>query len=226
MSGETVLIVDDNPDNQELTRILLECEGFEVAVAEDAAQALGLLETMHPRLILMDVQLPGIDGLELTRRLRAQEAFRDVVIVALTAYAMIGDEESARSAGCDGYISKPIDTRTFGGKVREYLDQPVDVCASWRPIPTPEDTAPAIRALLPAYLESKRDDLRRIRQALERRDFETIRILGHNMKGTGSGYGLNAVSRIGELLETAARDSSIADIHAQLIALSEVLSAA
>lgn len=123
MRSESILVVDDNPDNVELTRVLLECEGFEVRVAEDARQALDTLATYHPRLILMDVQLPGMDGLELTRRLRGEPAFRDVVIVALTAYAMRGDEENARAAGCNGYISKPIDTRAFGARVREYLQK-------------------------------------------------------------------------------------------------------
>src|SRR5579872_2074470 len=122
MRAESILVVDDNIDNLDLSKILLECEGWEVRVAEDAQAALHMLETYHPRLILMDVQLPGMDGLELTRRLRAQPAFEDVIIVALTAYAMRGDEENARSSGCNGYITKPIDTRTFAATVREYLE--------------------------------------------------------------------------------------------------------
>ena len=122
MSGESILVVDDNPDNLELTKVLLECEGWEVRTAEDAEQALNTLAAYHPALILMDVQLPGMDGLELTRRLRADPAFKDVIIVALTAYAMKGDEENARAAGCDGYISKPIDTRIFPSLVRQYLE--------------------------------------------------------------------------------------------------------
>ena len=122
MSAESILVVDDNLDNLELTKILLECEGWEIRIVEDAQQALNILQTYHPNLILMDVQLPGMDGLELTRRLRADPAFRDVIIVALTAYAMKGDEENARAAGCDGHISKPIDTRTFADLVRGYLE--------------------------------------------------------------------------------------------------------
>jgi CheY-like chemotaxis protein len=121
MSAELILIVDDNPDNVDLARIVLEAEGWEVLTAGDAPQALEILKTIHPELILMDVQLPGMDGLELTRRLRADPAFQDISIVALTAYAMRADEENAHAAGCDGYISKPIDTRTFGDRVREHL---------------------------------------------------------------------------------------------------------
>src|SRR5579863_7330416 len=103
MSCESILIVDDNVDNLALTQILLECEGFDVRLAEDAETALRTLEAYRPHLILMDVQLPGMDGLQLTRRLRQDPCLKDVIIVALTAYAMKGDEEDARAAGCDGY---------------------------------------------------------------------------------------------------------------------------
>jgi len=124
MSLELILIVDDNPDNVDLARIVLEAEGWQVRAAEHAQHALEVLKTYHPSLILMDIQLPGMDGLELTRRLRATPEFDDISIVALTAYAMQRDEENAPSAGCDGYISKPIDTRTFGDAVRPYLERP------------------------------------------------------------------------------------------------------
>lgn len=118
----TILVVDDNADNRDLTQILLESEGFAVRLAEDAPQALQAIQAEQPDLILMDIQLPGIDGLELTRRMRQNPSLQDVVIVALSAYAMASDKERARAAGCDGYITKPIDTRTLGGTVRRYLE--------------------------------------------------------------------------------------------------------
>ena len=121
MGNEAILLVDDSPDNLILTQFLLESEGFEVCTAEDAEHAIKVLRTYRPWLILMDVQLPGMDGLELTRRLRSDPAWNDVIIVALTAYAMKRDEENALAAGCDGYITKPINTRTFGSLVRDYL---------------------------------------------------------------------------------------------------------
>ena len=121
MGNETILLVDDSPDNLILTQFLLESEGFDVRIAEDAEHALKVLTACRPCLILMDVQLPGRDGLELTRLLRLDPAWNDVMIVALTAYAMKGDEESALAAGCDGYIAKPIDTRTFASLVRNYF---------------------------------------------------------------------------------------------------------
>lgn len=119
----SILVVDDNIDNLTLTQILLEGEGFEVCLAEDAEMALRVLQSCRPRLILMDIQLPGMDGLELTHRLRQDSSLRGVIIVALSAYAMKGDEDNARAVGCDGYIAKPIDTRTFAGIVRGYLDR-------------------------------------------------------------------------------------------------------
>jgi CheY-like chemotaxis protein len=121
MPGETVLVVDDNPQNLKLARLLLITEGYDARVAVDAEQALTLLEEFTPKLILMDIQLPGMDGLELTRRLKAAPETRGIVIVALTAYAMKGDEEKARAAGCDGYIAKPINVRTLPHAVAEYL---------------------------------------------------------------------------------------------------------
>lgn len=119
--SERVMIVDDNEQNLKLARIVLAAGGYEIRTANDAEQALALLESFTPRLILMDLQLPGMDGLELTRRLKADPRRSHIVIVALTAYAMKGDEEKARAAGCDGYITKPIDTDALPRIVAEHL---------------------------------------------------------------------------------------------------------
>ena len=121
MAGEPILIVDDNAANLKLARVLLSGEGYEVRTAGDAEQALELLESFRPRLILMDLQLPGMDGLELTRRLKADPTRRDIAVIALTAYAMTGDEEKARAAGCDGYVTKPIDTEQLPRLVADHL---------------------------------------------------------------------------------------------------------
>ena len=113
MKERNVLIVDDNPMNMKLVRVLLTGEGYEVRTAADALEALDILKEWRPLLILMDIQLPGIDGLELTRRLKADCATERIIIIGLTAYAMKGDEERILAAGCDAYIAKPIDTRTL-----------------------------------------------------------------------------------------------------------------
>ena len=116
-----ILIVDDNAVNLKLARVLLTQSGYKVYTATNAQEALTSLEIFHPRLILMDVQMPGMDGLALTRRLKSQPATRDINIVALTAYAMKGDEQKAHEAGCDGYIPKPIDVDTFVKSIEKYL---------------------------------------------------------------------------------------------------------
>jgi CheY-like chemotaxis protein len=123
MPGERILIVDDSAANLKLARVLLTCEGHDARTAPDAEQALKMLESFHPRLILMDIQLPGMDGLTLTRRLKSDPELKGIIVVALTAYAMKGDEERARAAGCDGYIAKPIDVAKLPLQVAHYLSQ-------------------------------------------------------------------------------------------------------
>ena len=113
-----VLVVDDNPLNIELASFVLEADGITVEAAADALQALDRLARRHPDLILMDIQMPGMDGLVLTRRLKADPHTRHIVIVAFTAYAMKGDEARLRAAGCDGYLAKPIDVGSFARSVR------------------------------------------------------------------------------------------------------------
>ena len=133
MSCETILIVDDNAANLKLARVVLEEEGYDVKTAIDAEEALRVLEHSQPRLILMDIQLPDIDGLDLTRRLKADPRFKGVVIVALTAYAMKGDRAKALAAGCDGYITKPIDVDELPKTVARHLGGASFVRATLRP---------------------------------------------------------------------------------------------
>ena len=121
MGGDPVLIVDDNPVNLKLVRAVLAAEGYDVRTAADEPEVFTVLARFRPRLILMDVQLPGTNGFELTRRLKSDPATRDIVVVAVTAYAIPGDEEKAHTAGCSGYITKPVDTRTLPATVRLHL---------------------------------------------------------------------------------------------------------
>jgi len=116
-----VLVVEDNEANQLLARSVLEREGYRVEVAGAADEALKLMAEQLPNLILMDVQLPGQDGLSLTRDLKADPATANIPVIALTAHAMTGDREQTIAAGCVGYIAKPIDTRTLGKQIREIL---------------------------------------------------------------------------------------------------------
>jgi two-component system cell cycle response regulator DivK len=121
MNSESILIVDDNQSNLRLLEAVLDNGHYGVRTAGDAEEALKLLRSWRPRLILMDLQLPGIDGLELTRRLKRDPRYKDIIIVALTAYAMKGDEQKARTAGCDGYVTKPIDIRSLPEMIARLL---------------------------------------------------------------------------------------------------------
>jgi len=123
MAGERVLIVDDNPTNLKLVAYLVRAHAYDVHTATDAEAALEGIRLHRPRLILMDLQLPGVDGLELTRKLKTDPATRDIVIVAVTAYAMKGDQEKAMAAGCDDYVTKPIDTRTLPQLIARHLGE-------------------------------------------------------------------------------------------------------
>jgi len=121
MEKRYVLAVDDNALNLELVVFALELEGYEVRTALSVQAFEQAMAERRPDLVLMDVQLPGTDGLELTRRLKADPATASIPVVAITAYAMKGDEVRMREAGCDGYISKPIDVASFGAQVRRHL---------------------------------------------------------------------------------------------------------
>ncbi len=116
-----ILVVDDNDAGLLLTCAVLQLDGFQVDSASSSSEVLERLRARRPDLILMDVQMPGQDGLSLTRQLKADPATVAIPIVALTAHAMAGDREQALAAGCSGYISKPIDTRTFGAQVQAFL---------------------------------------------------------------------------------------------------------
>lgn len=116
-----ILIVDDNAINLKLATDVLAWAGHTIANAEDAERALVAVRDFRPELILMDLSMPGMDGLTLTRRIKADPAMGRIPIVALTASAMKGDEARALEAGCDGYITKPIDTRKFPAQVGRFI---------------------------------------------------------------------------------------------------------
>jgi CheY-like chemotaxis protein len=116
-----VLIVDDNAVNLKLVAYLVKAQGYEVDTAIDADSALTALHARKPDVVLMDLQLPGVDGIELTRRIKADPATHDVAIIAVTAYAMTGDRERAIEAGCDDYVTKPIDTRALPGVIARHV---------------------------------------------------------------------------------------------------------
>lgn len=117
------LVIDDHPINSELCVFLLESDGFEVKSAADSEEAERLIREFAPSVIIMDINLPGKDGLTLTRQLRADPANREVCVIAATSYAMTSDEEKAYEAGCNGYVKKPLSTRDFAAYVRRCMAQ-------------------------------------------------------------------------------------------------------
>ena len=123
MAHESILVVDDQPISIKLTRLILEGEGYQVLVAANATEALQVVQDSKLDLILMDIHLPSMDGLALTKLLRSDQESRHIKIVAISAYASTEDDERITAAGCDGFIPKPIDTRTLAASIREYLDK-------------------------------------------------------------------------------------------------------
>ena len=121
MNRPRVLIVDDTPMNVILAQEVLRADDFEVASAADGQEAVQQIRAFRPDLVLMDIQLPGVDGLELARGIKAEPATQHIVVVAFTAFAMRGDEAKMRAAGCDGYVSKPIDVNKFAAQIRSML---------------------------------------------------------------------------------------------------------
>jgi two-component system, cell cycle response regulator DivK len=119
--SKRILVVEDTEDNRRIIRDLLTNFGYELIEAMDGAEGVALAEDQRPDLILMDIQLPVVDGYEATRRIRAIPGLARVPIIAVTSYALSGDEAKARAAGCDGYVAKPFSPRQLLAKIREFL---------------------------------------------------------------------------------------------------------
>ena len=113
MNEKKILLVEDNEVNRRLAGFLLRSQGYQVREATSAIEAFEILRTEHPDLIVMDIQLPGMDGLEATKKLKEQPGTADIPVIAVTSYAMKGDREKALAAGCAGYVTKPIDKNIF-----------------------------------------------------------------------------------------------------------------
>ena len=121
MSGQTILYIEDNPGNRMLIRRILEAEGYHVVEAADGYEGLEKASKIKPDLILMDINLPGIDGYELTGRLKKIESLAHVPVIAMTANVMRGDREKTLAAGCDGYIQKPVDVDQLPLEIARFL---------------------------------------------------------------------------------------------------------
>jgi len=204
MAGEPILIVDDTPINLKLTRILLVNEGYKVLTAASAEEALELLRSYHPRLILADIQLPGMDGLEMTRRVKQDERTRDIAVIALTAFAIKGDEQKAMDAGCDGYITKPINSRTLGGRIRQLLDRRAESQTPVVGLPSGQEAIPAaeMQSLRHRFLNEGQERARQLLLDLDTafNASEAARAV-HQWVGTGGLFGYTALARLAREVE-------------------------
>jgi two-component system cell cycle response regulator DivK len=206
MAGEQILVVDDTPVNLKLTRILLTHEGYEVRTAESGEEALRILEMFHPRLVLADIQMPGMDGLEMTRRIKGDPRHRGILVVALTALAMKGDEERAIEAGCDGYITKPIDTRALGDRVRAYLhtgDEPRSASAD-------PFAGSGIDDLRAKFLEDARQQAPGWLSDMDGRfNASEAQAVAHQWVGSGGLLGFRRISELSREVETILRQKPL-----------------
>ena len=123
--SKTILVVEDQEDNRQILRDLLGSAGFRMIEAHDGEQALTVARSERPNLILMDIQLPILDGYEATRSIKRDPELKHIPVIAVTSYALSGDEERAREAGCDGYVAKPYSTRHLLAKIGQFLEQPL-----------------------------------------------------------------------------------------------------
>ncbi len=121
MAGEKILLVEDNEVNRRLAGFLLRSQGYQVIEATTAQVALDMIPNNRPDLIVMDIQLPGMDGLEATTKLKAEPATANIPVIAVTSYAMAGDRDKALAAGCSGYVTKPIDKTIFLAEISRHL---------------------------------------------------------------------------------------------------------
>ena len=119
--SKRVLVIEDHEDNRKIVRDLLTASGYEMLEASSGEEGLASAERERPDLILMDIQLPGLDGYEVTRRVKAIPALNHIPIIAVTSYALSGDDQKAFAAGCDGYVTKPFSPRLLLAKIKEYL---------------------------------------------------------------------------------------------------------
>ncbi len=210
-----ILLAEDSEDIQRLIAACLEHTPHQLSIVADGQAAVETFCSGPFDLVLMDVQMPVMDGYTAARKIRqweAQRAIRPAIILALTG-GVLEEDESA----CDACLSKPIQMDTLLVEIEKHLD------ARGRGRPP---RAEGIEGLIPKYLKDRKQEVHRLIAALERSDYETIRVLGHNLKGSGDPYGFAALTAIGRSLELAAKAESPAEIQLQIAALSEYLAGA
>jgi PAS domain S-box-containing protein len=215
-----ILMAEDSPDNCTIALAYLDDTPYRVDIAETGVIACEMFKAGHYDLVLMDRQMPAMDGLTATRTIRAWETANDrapTPIIALTASALKGDRETCLAAGCTAYLTKPIKQDVLLQAIRDYSAVRSSSLAADNP--ANDRASRAARKLAertPAYLENCRLNVTVMREALDRADFEAVTILGHNLRGSGGGFGFQAITDIGAGLESAAGGADM-DVSRQWI---------
>jgi signal transduction histidine kinase/HAMP domain-containing protein/DNA-binding response OmpR family regulator len=207
-----ILLVEDSPDNRTITVAYLQDTPYRVEIAENGAAAYVKFTAEHYDLVLMDRQMPVMDGLTATRAIRKWEQANHrppTPIIALTASALKGDQEKCVAAGCTAYLAKPIKQEVLLQAIKEHC---IVAPASSKQESSRKDTIlvranPKFADLIPEFLQNRRQDVIAMLDALDRGDFEAVESLGHGMKGAGSNYGFQAITDIGAALEQAAESA-------------------
>jgi PAS domain S-box-containing protein len=210
--GTRILIAEDNPENVILLRAYLEGLPLSLHFAANGVEALDKRRRGNYDVVMMDVQMPIMDGYTATREIRAWEAQHRaprVPIVALTAHALSGAAAESIAAGCDGHLTKPVERAGLIDAIARFAKRALE--------PVAVALSPAIMARRPAFLENRRLDLQKMKDALEAKDFDAIRRIGHNCKGTGTGYGFPEISSSGSHVECAARALDLKEIEKSIL---------
>ena len=204
-----ILLAEDSPDNCTIALAYLEDTPYRIDVAETGVIACQMFKAGHYDLVLMDRQMPAMDGLTATRTIRAWETKHDrfpTPIIALTASALKGDRETCLAAGCTAYLTKPIKQDVLLQAIRDYsATRPAEGVAENRP----SRAARMLAERTPGYLANCRRNVVSMNEALDRRDFAAVTILGHNLRGSGGGFGFPGITDIGAGLEQASTDSDM-----------------
>jgi len=224
-----ILVAEDSPDNRLLLQVYLKGSPYQLTFEEDGKRAVDRFAASDFDLILMDVQMPVMDGIAATRAIRALERERvtsPIPIVALTANANLHDVERSRDAGCDAHLSKPISKLNLIAAIEKFRRQPkpVETTPSKRLEPIDVEMLSGFEQLVPGYLARQKRDVSGMISLLADSDYDRLEVLGHNMKGSGASYGFTELTRFGADLETAAMQADHDAIASQIPQLDDYLS--
>ncbi|MGI5921777.1 MAG: response regulator [Syntrophomonadaceae bacterium] len=212
----SILIVEDNELNQKIVSQMLINYGFEVTTVNNGLECLNILQRKNFDLILMDMQMPVMDGYEATRLIRKNEAWQHIPVIAMTAHAMTGDRAKCLAYGCTSYIAKPFKSEQLATEIKKYLR--ADLITK----KTTYSSNQLIANLIPEFIELLAEMLEELNDAITARDLEKIKSISHDIKGTAGMYGFMKISEIAALIEQAARENKpkkIPGLSSQLAAL-------